>query len=281
MDDIQLSGIIQSGRFHCPTTGSIAMEYDFQRIASMLSPSGKFRAERIFFFDEVDSTNAWMLRQQEVDGLCCIANHQVAGKGSRGKTWTDAPGGSILMSMGWEVDVDRCCGVSLVAGLAVIGALKETGVGGIRLKWPNDILADGRKLGGILVEKSGSKLVVGLGLNVNLQQPSMHGVDQPWTDLSSIGAGCDGDVLVSRLLRNMGDMITDCVTGGFAGYAESWNAADAFAGLPVQVLSGREAISGIERGVDRTGALRIESDAGIRTVHAGDVSLRRMEPFRE
>ncbi|MCY4313655.1 MAG: biotin--[acetyl-CoA-carboxylase] ligase [Gammaproteobacteria bacterium] len=251
------------------------MHYDFQKIARLLPKNGKFSADRIVFFDEVDSTNVWMLKQPEIDGLCCITSHQVEGKGRQGRKWSDVRGGSILMSMGWEVDAGHCPGVSLVAGLAVIKSLKEQGIKGVQLKWPNDILFDAGKLGGILVEKTGTSMVVGLGLNYRLKDSSMSGIEQPWTDIASISATCDADELLSAILRNMGEMITDCIARGFKGYADYWNSLDAFRGCLTEVRMGQETIVGVEQGVNETGALLIESGEGVQTIHTGDVSLRR------
>lgn len=252
------------------------MQYDFQKIAGLLPKSGKFSSDRLVFLDEVDSTNSWMLKQPEIDGLCCITNHQLAGKGRQGRKWTDGRGGSILMSMGWEVDAGHCCsGASLVAGLAVIKSLQELGVQGVHLKWPNDLMFDTGKLGGILVEMIETRMVVGLGLNYQPEKSSMLGIEQPWTDLASIGAKCDADELLSAILRNMGGMVTDCINQGFAGYVDYWNSLDAFKGCLAEVRMGQDTVVGIERGVNETGALLIETDAGVQIIHTGDVSLRR------
>jgi len=251
------------------------MEYNFRKIAGMLPKDGKFTAERMVFLDEVDSTNSWMLRQPDIDGLCCITNHQIAGKGRQGRKWTDGKGGSILMSMGWEAGIAQCTGVSLVAGLAVIRSLDELGIDRVRLKWPNDILFEARKLGGILVEKTGSRMVIGLGLNYRLDESSMLDIGQPCTDITSIGVQCDADELLLGILRNMGEMITDCLTTGFTGYVDYWNSLDEFGGCLAEVRMGQDVVFGIERGVDESGALRIETDDGIQTIHSGNVSLRR------
>ncbi len=251
------------------------MQYDFQKVATLLPKNGKFSVDRLVFFDEVDSTNIWMLKQPEIDGLCCITNHQVAGKGRQGRKWTDGRGGSILMSMGWEVSAGHCPGASLVAGLAVIKSLKELGIRGVQLKWPNDLLFGTRKLGGILVEMTGTRMVVGLGLNYQLEKSSMLDVEQPWMDITSIGTKCDADELLSAILRNMGQMITDCINRGFADYVDYWNSLDAFRGCLAEVRMGQDTIVGVERGVNKTGALLIETDEGVQAIHTGDVSLRR------
>ena len=238
---------------------------------------GMFAAERIFFLDEVDSTNAWILRQAETEGLCCIANHQVAGKGRQGRKWKDGKGGSILMSMGWQMDTEHASGVSLVAGLAAIRSLQESGIEGVQLKWPNDILFDGKKLGGILVEKTGSKIVVGLGMNFHLKESLALGIEQPWTDICSLGVPCDANQLLAAILRNMGEMVTDCLIRGFSGYMNHWNSLDAFRGCLTEVRMNKQILVGVEQGVDESGALRIQTDEGLKSVYSGDVSLRRKQ----
>ncbi|MCY4052039.1 MAG: biotin--[acetyl-CoA-carboxylase] ligase [Gammaproteobacteria bacterium] len=251
-----------------------SVEYDLQKIASLLSQNTKFSADRLIFFEELDSTNNWMLQQPEIDGLCCITNHQTAGKGRQGRIWTDDRGGSILMSMGWNVDNEYCSGVSLAAGLAVVKSLKELGVEGIQLKWPNDILFNASKLGGILVERSGNKLVVGLGLNYRLENPLMLSINQPWTDITSISSTCDANELLCGILRNMGEYITDCIAHGFSGFVDEWNSLDAFRGCLVEIQVGPNHTIGINRGIDESAALRIETDNKVQAIHTGDVSLR-------
>lgn len=250
-----------------------AMNYDFNEVARMLPDGGKFKVERIYFFEEVDSTNAWIFRQKNIDGLCCITDHQSSGKGRQGRTWVDRKGGSILISMGWEVEAGHCSVVSLVAGLAVVESLKEQGIGDVQLKWPNDILFNSRKLGGILVEKSSSRMVVGLGLNVQLKTPLMLEIEQPWTDIVSTGFNCNINQLLSAILRNMGEMVTACMSQGFSRYAEYWNSLDAFKGRTIKACIGQDVLLGIERGVDESGALLIETGHGLQSVHSGDVSL--------
>ncbi len=251
------------------------MEFDFQKLASLLSENARFSADRLIFFDELDSTNNWMLQQPEIDGLCCITNHQTAGKGRQGRRWTDGRGGSILMSMGWNIETEYCSGVSLVAGLAAVKSLKQSGVEGVQLKWPNDILFDASKLGGILVEKVGSKLVVGLGLNYQLEKSCMQGIGQPWTDITSISSACDANELLSSILQNMDELVTDCITRGFSSFVDDWNSLDAFKECLVEVRIGQDNIIGGNLGVDESGALRIQTDDGVQIIQTGDVSLRR------
>ena len=250
------------------------MKYNLIQISSHLSTADKFSVEKIYSFEELESTNTWLLSQNDVDGKCCVTTHQTAGKGRRGKVWADTKGSSILLSMGWQVDQKFIPGVSLVAGLAVIDALSDIGVQGVRLKWPNDILAGGRKLGGVLVEFSGKKLVVGLGLNLHLKDTDTYAIDQPWTDLKSMGHQYDENLLMARILYHHGNMVTDCVNNGFSGYSARWNAVHAFAGRKVRVDSKEETFSGVAKGVNGDGALIVQSESDERTVVTGTVFLQ-------
>ena len=102
--------------------------YDLQKIRDSLPASGMFSAGGMYYFNEIESTNTWLIRQAEVDGKFCIAGHQTAGRGRRGKTWISREGGAILLSMGWKLEKPYVPGLSLVSGLAVIAALQESGI---------------------------------------------------------------------------------------------------------------------------------------------------------
>ena len=180
------------------------MAHNINKILRLLSTSEKFTAENLHYFREIDSTNDWLLRRarsnEVIDGRLCVAESQESGKGRRGKSWIASASGSVLMSMGWRSDSANPQGLSLVSGVAVAQSLQEQGVSNVLLKWPNDILAEEKKLGGILVEISGLDCVIGVGINVNIPQSFDRNIGQPWTDLISLGYQIDRDVLLVELV---------------------------------------------------------------------------------
>ena len=214
-----------------------------------------------------------------------LAEHQSAGRGRRGRAWLAPPGGAICLSMSWtfsEVPADIGA-LSLVVGVCALKALREQGVGGAALKWPNDLLREGRKLGGVLIElraESGgpASVVIGIGLNVALGAPLLKKIAETGleaTDLRSAGLAASSRnslaaALVSSCLRGLGGFERE----GLKPFIEEWRAADALRGRPVAV-SGADGIArGLARGVDVHGALLIETPQGVRRFIAGDVTVR-------
>ena len=150
------------------------MEHNINKLTELLGTSVKFAADNIHYFRETDSTNDWLLHRARnndtVDGRLCLAESQKSGKGRRGKPWISTASSSVLMSIGWRMDSVNPRGLSLISGVAVVRSLLEQGVEDAMLKWPNDIIVEGKKLGGILVEISGLDCVIGVGINVNIPQ---------------------------------------------------------------------------------------------------------------
>lgn len=248
--------------------------YDVDGIHDALAGVGRFSGGQIHYFDETASTNTWLLEQSDPDGCICLAENQSAGRGRRGKSWESSRFGSILLSLGWRLNKSDTRGMSLVSGIAVMESLRESGVQQVELKWPNDILIDGKKVGGILVEISALDCVIGIGLNYRVSDAVAAKIDQPWIDLASVGVQVDRDQLVVELVKNHDRVLTGFTEGGFAGFADQWNLADAYRGQPVQVVSGSRVINGIASGVDETGALLIAGDGAVHRIISGEVSLR-------
>ncbi len=207
---------------------------------------------------------------------------QTAGRGRRGRRWTSAPGVSLTASFAMRVErrLGALDGSTLVCGLAVRDALRGLGVAA-RLKWPNDVLHDGRKLGGILVEAQAAGdatvVVVGVGLNVASAGPT-DGL--PATDLACAGArSVDRNALIVALGNALERRLACFARDGFAPCVDEWNAADAFGGADVELrpVGGDPATSraGVARGVDAGGALLLDDAAGARSrVVSGELSLR-------
>ena len=125
----------------------------------------------------IGSTNQHLLERTNTleSGSVCIAEYQAAGRGRRGREWVSPFGANLYLSMYWRLDAGMAAamGLSLVVGVAVVEALEEMGVEGIKLKWPNDLYHNDKKLAGILVELSGQSggaahIVIGLGLNLSM-----------------------------------------------------------------------------------------------------------------
>jgi BirA family transcriptional regulator, biotin operon repressor / biotin---[acetyl-CoA-carboxylase] ligase len=238
----------------------------------------------IAIFDEVDSTNQQLLRSPDLpSGRVCLAEAQSAGRGRRGRGWVATACHNILMSMGWRFETGPAglAGLSLAAGVAVVRALEEFGVRDAGLKWPNDILRDGRKLAGLLIDLRGeaggpSLVVLGIGLNVHLAPGDAARVDQPWTALrESLPAPVDRNRLAGLLILHLGEMFRVFERDGLEAFRAEWERRHLYAGKAVRLHTGHEDVSGTVEGIDTNGGLRVRVVGGeLRTFHSGDVSLR-------
>ncbi|WP_439102253.1 bifunctional biotin--[acetyl-CoA-carboxylase] ligase/biotin operon repressor BirA [Congregibacter sp.] len=236
----------------------------------------------------IDSTNAELRRQTPfgAGASVCLAERQSSGRGRRGRSWVSPFASSIYLSVGRQFSGGAGVleGLSLAMGVAVGEALQALGVEGVSLKWPNDVYLDGKKLAGILVEMSGDfsgpcDVVIGVGVNVQLPDDAAKGIEQPWADLQ--GAGREvftRSELAGKLLSHLLPALATYEKDGFIPWRERWVAMDAFAGLPVVVDNNGQRLAGAAAGVDERGALLLRTAAGVKSIYAGEVSLRLQEP---
>lgn len=209
-----------------------------------------------------------------------FAEHQTGGHGRQGRAWLAAPaGGSLAFSLArrFHSAPALLSGLSLVAGIAVAEAIGRPDVG---LKWPNDLVADGRKLGGILVNlraarDGGCDAVIGIGLNIDLPESAAQGIDQPWTDLARLsGSAPPANELASRLLAHLLPALAEFEAGGMLPFLARWQALDALAGRQVRIHDGPRMHEGVSAGITNAGALRLRADDGELVFASGEVSLR-------
>jgi BirA family biotin operon repressor/biotin-[acetyl-CoA-carboxylase] ligase len=248
---------------------------DLPALNASLSASGSIAANNVVWFDKIGSTNDYLLSRQHFHGCVCLAGIQTEGRGRRGRQWGAPYGSSVLMSIGWQIDLSRTPGLSLVCGLAVQRVLDRLGVGNVSLKWPNDVLLHNRKVAGILVELVADKCVVGLGLNVNFgeEKPDVL-LDSviPWTDLSSSGYKIEYTTLVEDLIVTFCQSLEQFSCSGFGPFVDRWNHYHGFHGKRVQLTGGQTA-SGIVVGVNESGALILDTADGRSEFYSGDVSM--------
>jgi BirA family biotin operon repressor/biotin-[acetyl-CoA-carboxylase] ligase len=234
--------------------------------------------------EEIDSTNHYLLQRADIaSGAVCLAEAQRAGRGRRGRGWIATPYSNVLLSMAWRFDAGPAmtAGLSLAAGVAVLQALHEYGVSGVGLKWPNDVLAQGRKLAGLLVDVRGeaggpSLAILGLGLNVHMADADAERIDQPWIDLKRVhGDVLDRSRLAGLLIRHLHAMFTAFARDGLAPFVKDWEEHHLYTGQQVRVMQGERVQIGIARGIDAQGALVLEDTTGARSaVFSGEVTLR-------
>ena len=193
-------------------------------------------------------------------------------------------GGGLAVSLLKRFDrgMAALSGLSLMAGIAACEALADAGVASVGLKWPNDLVASDRKLGGILVELGGDALgpchaVIGIGLNLRLGDAAIAAIDQPCTDLARLaGAAPSRNALAARLLARLVPALERFDRDGFAPFAPAFDALDVLRGREVRVTRAGDArgADGIACGVDARGALRVRFDDGERGIDSGELSVR-------
>jgi BirA family biotin operon repressor/biotin-[acetyl-CoA-carboxylase] ligase len=243
--------------------------------------TGAARQVAIEIVAETGSTNAdLMARAASLAGpVLLMAGMQTAGRGRAGRTWHSAAGASLTFSLAWKFKrtLPQLVGLPLAVGVAIADALHGCGVD-VRLKWPNDVLLDERKLAGILIETAtapdGLWAVIGIGINLALPQTLTRRIDSPAAALPPLRA--TRTELLAALLNSLATVLSEFDVAGIAPFAGRWNALHAWRGQPVTVLDqGQAQQQGIAMGVDDTGRLLLDTSAGQVALLSGDVSLRR------
>lgn len=268
-----------------------------EHIKSRLSSHSSALLQDLSLAFSVDSTNIAMMQRVEMkdalSGSVMFAEQQTAGRGRRGRSWVSPLGRNIYCSIVWRFATGAAAlsGLSLAVGVASVKALESLGYQGVELKWPNDLLWQGRKLGGILLEMSGDAagpchVVVGIGLNLTMSEivnqssgkPDMTSdISQDWVDLREIGQFqvVDKNAVAAALLDQLLPMLDEFESLGFSYYLPQWQARDAFIDRDVEIhLSDEQVISGCYKGVATDGGLIVQTAEGEQRLHGGEISLR-------
>ena len=233
----------------------------------------------------LDSTSSELARR--VAGLpdlsFVFADWQDAGRGRRGRQWLSSPAANLQFSClkRFAGGYAALSGLSLATGIVVARALEDCGVRGVGLKWPNDLVHEDAKLGGILIELGGEFMgpchaIVGVGVNVHLPEAFRTTLDRPCVDI----AGLSGDkspsrnVLAAALIARLIEALDVFDRSGFAAFAEDWVGRDALAGRRIRVEGVRGTFDGVAAGVDARGALKVSVADEIRSIDSAEVTVR-------
>lgn len=255
------------------------------RILSQLQPEAGALAIEVVA--ETGSTNADLLAR--LDGFAgpvlLAAESQTAGRGRAGRTWHSDPAASLTFSLAWPFQrpLPALLGLPLAVGTALAETLAAQGTA-VQLKWPNDLLLHGEKLGGILVETAARKgggvmtwAVIGIGLNL-LMPPALAQKIGNAAAALPCGLSADRNRLLAALANGLAAALPQFERAGFAAFAARWNALHAHAGRLVKIVDRERTLhEGVAIGVDEHGRLLLDTDRGQVAVMAGDVSLRIQE----
>jgi len=231
----------------------------------------------------IDSTNQYLLeRMHEMrSGAACIAEYQQAGRGRRGRQWFSPFGANLYMSMYWRLEQGPAAamGLSLVIGIIMAETLRSVGADDVRVKWPNDIYLNDRKLAGILVELTGktgdaAHIVIGAGINLAMRTADAAQINQGWINLQEAGVTVNRNELAARLINSLREALPLFEQEGLTPFIARWAALDNFINRPVKLLIGEREVHGIARGVDSQGGLLLEQEGEIKAWVGGEISLR-------
>jgi len=259
---------------------------DAEAILADVSMEARALLTRLELHDELDSTNSRLLRtaaEGAPAGTVCLADTQTAGRGRIGREWCSPFGANLYLSLLWRFDDPlQATGLSLAVGVATVRALERSGITGVGLKWPNDLLWRERKLGGILLEVTGEAhggcaVVLGLGVNRYLPARWSRQIGQPWIDLHGIaGERLPGrNALIAGLLNELLPLLRDYARFGLRHWLPEWRRHHAWQDREAVIEQGQVRMHGRIAGVADSGCLLLRcADGQIREFASGDVRLR-------
>lgn len=252
-------------------------------IATLCRPAAQQIDVRVV--DETGSTNADLLAALTAltAPTLLVARSQTAGRGRAGRNWLSAPGKSLTFSLAWKFNlpVHALVGLPLAVGVSIAESLAMFNVQ-VRLKWPNDVLHEGRKLAGILIESAAaghvphdtSWAVIGIGINMALSESMSTEIGRPVANIPWL-AELEQDMLMATLASGLAEALVQFEHEGLSAFAQRWNALHAYAGQPVMILdNGQLQHEGLAVGVDDIGRFVLDTPTGRKAIMAGDVSLR-------
>jgi BirA family biotin operon repressor/biotin-[acetyl-CoA-carboxylase] ligase len=257
-----------------------------ERIRAMLDADVRDSIRKLIIHQRIDSTNDYLMSHAKgglPSGTVCLAEAQSAGRGRQGRSWVSPYAANIYLSVLWRFTLPALAltGLSLVTGVAVARGLQRFGVSEIQLKWPNDVLWRRRKLGGILLELSGESsgpcyVVAGVGVNVAMAKSFKSRIDQPWVDLRRVlGPGkVARNHLAAVLASEIARAFVTFESSGFSAFHEEWRELDIAMDQYVVLQLPNKTVAGHARGVDESGALLLETGAGIQHYLGGEISLK-------
>jgi BirA family biotin operon repressor/biotin-[acetyl-CoA-carboxylase] ligase len=228
------------------------------------------------------STNEVLLAEAPERTVLLAAEQQTAGRGRRGRRWYAAPGSAVTFSLCRKIrrPLRELPGVALVAGVAAVKALRSLGASRVALKWPNDLVVDDAKLGGILVETraaaGGVLAVIGIGINCRRDAALELRLRRRLAALDRLIAAPLRNVVLARVAAELVRSLDLFEARGLEPLRREWEALDAHAGRRVRVrLADGRVISGLARGLAEDGGLRVATRGGVRAVRSGRVVSSR------
>lgn len=254
-------------------------------IQTMLEPGVCECLSHLDILHVIDSTNTHLktrAAQGAVSGTVCMTEWQRAGRGRQGRVWVSPFGCNLYLSLLWRFATGptALAGLSLAAGVALAQALRDCVGEELGLKWPNDLVWAGRKLGGILVEVAGetsgpSHAIIGVGINIRMPEGAAGEIGQPWIDLYRVSRELPSrNALAAAVLNRLVIAMRTFEMQGLQPFLETWRELDVAAGKAIQLHLPTGVIDGHAQGIDDDGALLIQVGNDLRRYASGEISLR-------
>jgi len=259
---------------------------DAESVRAPISGLPREQLDSLEVFPEIESTNSYLLDQPApMPGRfrVALADHQTAGRGRRDRQWQSPGLSGVCLSMSYtfakKPPMLSC--LTLAIGVGVIQSLERLGVRGIGLKWPNDLIARDRKLGGILTEVRPAisdkvTIVTGIGINYDLRNAS-----DPAVLMTGLGAAIDlaaamrelpsRSLVATILIEGLFNVLADFDAHGFSDFADAWERYDWLRGQRISVDAADRIVTGICQGIDDDGALILQTDAGRQRILSGSI----------
>ena len=237
---------------------------------------------------DTESTNqclTGLFGQLQLHRRVVLAECQHGGKGRRGRTWVSPFARGLYLSLGWRFDMPPASlnALSLASGVAVARALDGLDLSGISLKWPNDLVLAGKKAGGILLEArsetaASCDVVIGIGINVRMDEATRAGLDQPATGLAGHFHSLPSrNRLAGSIIAGQFAMLERVAGGGMGEYVAQWNRLDHLSGRQAELRMPDRVVRGRVRGVDDNGLLLLETRGKTEKFSSGELRVRAID----
>lgn len=265
---------------------------DADAIRESIGEAAATRLASLDAFPEIESTNSYLMQQDSPPPgrlRIAITDNQTMGRGRHGRTWQSPPGSGLCISLAYTFATQpaNMPALTLAIGLGVIEALEDLGVDGVQLKWPNDLIADDGKLGGILTESQSQangaiSIVTGVGINVDLDKELDFGPETDWVrrvaDLASFADALPTrDDIAARIIDRLCAVFVDFEVDGFGRYLQQWAGRDWLLGRELTIDTQQRQVTGMGAGIADDGALLVDTGSGVvRRITSGSVVMAGM-----
>jgi BirA family biotin operon repressor/biotin-[acetyl-CoA-carboxylase] ligase len=258
---------------------------DQKKIQSQL----QHKSAKVHVLEKTESTNDYLKKFTHNNNkiIACLTEYQSAGKGRLERQWHSPFAENIYLSLliPFNQDFSELSGLSLITALAICHAIENVIAlpdAGVSVKWPNDILVDGHKLAGILLEIEAesngySQLIIGVGINVNMQSVTKKDITQKWTSLYKLcNKYLDRNILTAKLIDTLINYVSRFFAHGITEFMQDWQQRDCLVDKDICIINGKHKTCGTYAGINEKGHLKIKTvDGKILTFSAGDATIAK------